>query len=189
MTDAALTLKAFFADDPDRPIAEQIDLDPCLEAMKVDGKAPPRAVAPALIGAMKGALDDILSVDLGDVMGASWSKVKAVKDAMDATRAAPGTSVVAPLLEHAIKSKHEPKIELYIGPSKLCDLAFEIGLTFKLKDVSVAIAEGRITGVHAGVVTGEGTLTLGGAQLIKTTSKEFKLAGRLHFSPRPAQAA
>ena len=193
MTDAAsrasdsrpLTLKSFFAADPDRPIAEQLDLEPCLEAMKVDGKAPPRAVAPALIGALKGALDDILSIDLGDVMGASWGKLKVVREAMDATRAQPGTTVVAPLLEHAIKSRHAPKIELYIGPSKLCDLAFEIGLNFKLKDVSLAIAGGRVVGVHAGIVTGEGTLALGGAQLIKTTSKEFKLGGRLHFS-KPA---
>ena len=187
MTDAPLTLKALFVDDPSKPAAEQIDLDPCVEAMKVDGKAPPRAVGPALIGAMKGALDDILSVDLGDVMGASWGKLKVVKDAMAATRAAPGTTIVAPLLEHAIKSSHEPKIELYIGAAKLCDLAFQIGLNLKLKDVSLAVSGGRITGVHAGILTGEGTLALGGVPLVKTTAKEFKLPGRLRFS-QPGEA-
>lgn len=186
MTDAPLTLKALFVDDPSKPAAEQIDLDPCVEAMKVDGKAPPRAVGPALIGAMKGALDDILSVDLGDVMGASWGKLKVVKDAMAATRDAPGTTIVAPLLEHAIKSSHTPKIELYIGAAKLCDLAFEIGLNLKLKEVSVAVSEGRITGVHAGLLTGEGTLKLGGVSLAKSTLKEFKLPGRLRFSQTPA---
>jgi len=192
MTDAPLTLKAFFVDDPSRPAAEQIDLDPCVEAMKVDGKAPPRAVGPALIGAMKGALDDILSVDIGDVMGASWGKLKVVKDAMAATREAPGTTIVAPLLEHAIKSSHEPRIELYVGTAKLCDLAFQIGLNFKLKDVSLAVSGGRITAVHAGVLTGEGTLSLGGAPLVKTTSKAFNLPGRLRFSSTsetPAEAA
>jgi hypothetical protein len=185
MTDAPLTLKALFVDDPSKPAAEQIDLDPCVEAMKVEGKAPPRAVGPALIGAMKGALDDILSVDLGDVMGASWGKLKVVKEAMAATRDAPGTTIVAPLLEHAIKSSHEPKIELYIGAAKLCDLAFQIGLNLKLKEVSLAVSGGRITGVHAGVLTGEGTLTLGGIPLVKSTLKEFKLPGRLRFSRTP----
>jgi len=196
MTDAAppaaadarpLTLKSFFVADADKPVAEQIDLDPCIEAMKVDGKAPPRAVGPALIGAMKGALDEILEVDLGDVMGASWSKLKVVRDAMASTRAAPGTTVVAPLFEHAIKSSHAPKIELFIGPSKLCDLAFQVDLTFKLKDVALAVSDGRISGVRAGVVTAEGALALGGAQLVKATSKTFKLNGRLHFS-RPPEA-
>lgn len=182
MTDAPLTLKAFFVDDPSKPAAEQIDLDPCVEAMKVDGKTPPRAVGPALIGAMKGALDDILSVDLGDVMGASWGKLKVVKEAMAATRDAPGTTIVAPLLEHAIKSSHEPKIELYIGAAKLCDLTFQIGLNLKLKEVSLAVSEGRITAVHAGLLTGEGTLALGGVPLVKSTLKEFKLPGRLRFS-------
>lgn len=186
MTDAPLTLKALFVDDPSKPAAEQIDLDPCVEAIKVDGKAPPRAVGPALIGAMKGALDDILSVDLGDVMGASWGKLKVVKKAMAATRDAPGTTVVAPLLEHTIKSSHEPKIELYIGAAKLCDLAFQIGLNLKLKEVSLAVSGGRITGVHAGLLTGEGTLKLGGVPLIKSTLKEFKLPGRLRFSQTPA---
>lgn len=197
MTDAAppaadaarpLTLKSFFVADPNKPVAEQIDLDPCIEAMKVDGKAPPRAVGPALIGAMKGALDEILEIDLGDVMGASWSKLKVVRDAIAATRAAPGTTVVAPLFEHTIKSSHAPKIELYIGPSKLCDLAFKVDLTFKLKDVALAVSEGRISGARAGVVTAEGTLSLAGAQLAKATSKAFKLDGRLHFSKEPDAA-
>lgn len=185
MTDAPLTLKAFFVDDPSKPVAEQIDLDPCVEAMKVDGKAPPRAVGPALIGAMKGALDDILSVDLGDVMGASWGKLKVVREAMAATLASPGTTVIAPLLEHTIKSSHEPKIELYIGAARLADLAFQIGLNLKLKDVSLAVSGGRITGVHAGILTGEGALALGGVPLVKTTGKEFRLPGRLRFSQTP----
>lgn len=186
MTDKPLTLKSLFVEDVDKPAADQIDIDPCVEAIKFDGKAPPRAVGPALIGAMTGALDEILSVDLGDVMGASWSKVKAVREAMEATRAAPGTTVVAPLLEHAIKSTHEPRIELYVGPAKLCDLAFQIGLNLKLKDVSVAVSEGRITGVHAGVATGEGTLALAGVPLVKAASKTFRLPGKLRFSPADA---
>jgi hypothetical protein len=138
---------------------------------------------------MKGALDDILSVDLGDVMGASWGKLKVVKDAMASTRAAPGTTVIAPLLEHAIKSTHEPKIELYIGAAKLVDLAFQISLNVKLKDVSLAVSGGRITAVHAGVLTGEGTLALGGVPLVKTTSKTFDLPGRLRFAPAAEPSA
>lgn len=181
MSDASLTLKSLFCDDAEKQAAETIDLDACVKSMEA-GKTAPRAVMPALTASLRGALDDILKVELGDVFANSWGKVKAVREAMDATAAAPGASVVVPLADHKVSSKHKPSIELYVGAKPLCVLEFEIALTLQVKEVALSVEGGRVTGVHTGVALGDANLSFAGQSLAKGKSREFKLPGRLRFS-------
>lgn len=181
MSDAPLTLKHFFCDDVEKAAAEQISLDACIKTVETGGKTP-RAVMPALLASLKGALDGILKVELGDVFQNSWGKVAAVRDAMNATAGDPGSSAVVPLADHKVSSKHKPSIELFVGTQRLCELEFEIAMTLLLKDVSVSVEEGRVAGVHTGVVVGEGGLSYLGQSIAKSATREFKLPGRLRFT-------
>lgn len=181
MSDAPLTLKAFFCDDVEKQAAEQLELSACVKTIETAGKTP-RAVMPALLSSLKGAVDDILKVELGDVFQNSWGKVAAVRDAMKATAGQPGASAVVPLADHKVSSKHKPSIELFIGPKRLCELEFEIQMTLRVKDASVSVEEGRVAGVHTGVVIGEGDLKYLGQSIAKSATREFKLPGRLRFT-------
>jgi len=180
MSAASLKLKALFCDDPLRPLAETVDLAPCLEAVDKAGGAA-KAALPGLRKAFQESIDDVMAVELGEVLDASWKKVAAVRDAIKATRDKPGTTAVVPLLDHRITSTHEPAVELFLGEQRLCELTFKIALSLQLKGVSLAIADGRIEGVRSGACQGDGEFSMGGRSLIKRKTPELALPGRLSF--------
>ena len=181
MSAATLQLKALFCEDPLRPLAESVDLGPCLEAVDKAGGAA-RAALPGLRKAFQDSIDDVMAVELGEVLDASWKKVGAVAEAMKATREKPGATAVVPLLDHRITSNHEPAVELFLGDQRLCELSFKIALSLQLKGVSLAIAGGRIEEVRSGVCLGDGEFSMAGQSLIKRKTPEFALPGKLRFA-------
>jgi hypothetical protein len=176
-----VTLKAFFCDDEGQPVADCLDAGSLLAAANEAASGLPRAALPGLAKAMDGALEGLFTPRLDDILGRSWTKVQAVADALKATAADPAALAVVPLLDHAVTSKHSPKIDLVVAEQSLCALAFDITLALQLKGVMLQVRGGRIAALTAGACEGQGTVALAGKTLLTKKTPAFALPGRLDF--------
>jgi hypothetical protein len=177
-----VTLKAFFCDDEGKPVADCLDAGSLIAAANEAASGLPRAALPGLAKAMDGALEGLFTPRLDDILARSWGKLQAVSDALKATATDPAALAVVPLLDHAITSKHTPKIDLVVAEQALCTLAFDITLGLQLKGVLLQVKGGRIAGLTAGACEGQGTLALAGKTLISKKTPAFALPGRLDFA-------
>lgn len=176
------TLKYFFCDDADQPIASACDLQAAHKALAAAAGAVPAPMRGGLTAALATAIDDVFQVPLGDVLGASWKKAAALKDGIDATRGDPSKVVVVPLMDHKVTSKHQPHVDLMFSGKSLHRLVFDISLTLELKGVQLQVREGRIAGLTSGDCLGHGIFSMGGQEIIKRSTPSFALPGRLNFT-------
>lgn len=189
MTDAPLTLKTFFCEDPAAPVADGCELDLARKAVEEACAALPGPAREGAVKALAGALDEVFHVGLGEVLEASWGKLAGLQDALAATRADPAKVARVPLLDHKVTSKHAPYIDLMLGGRQLTRLTFDIVLTLALRGVQLDVRQGGLHGLTAGECQGEGTFSLGGQTLIKRSTPALALPGRLASTPAPAAAA
>jgi hypothetical protein len=177
-----LTLKTFFCDDPSSPIYGRCEADVARKALDAAVGAVPPAARTAMTDCVQGAIDEVFQIGLADVLGGAWKKLDAVRDGLALTRLDAGKVVLVPLLEHKITSKHEPHIDLMLGPKSVGRLAFEIALTLSLKGVELDLREGRIAGLKAGYCKGQGVFSIKDQELIKKDTKAFALPLTMVFA-------
>lgn len=187
-----LSLKAFFTEDETRPIADLLSPDAPGDLLKSVAGLPP-ALLPGASKALSAALDGLFDISLGSVLQASWQGLAAVRDALKLTREDAEAKVLVPLLDHKITSSHKPHIDLVVGGKSLGGLAFEIALVLELRGAQLEVAKGRLAGLGAGAVVGQGVFSFASQPLIQRTSPAFDLPGRIAFNrpdegptPRPA---
>ena len=189
MTGTPLTLKSLLFADATKPAAYGIDLSPVMAVVAVATSALPSPVVAGIASAIKPALDVILEVGLGDVLQVSWRKLSALKNAIETTLKEQGRVELVPLLDHKITSVHQPHIDLNYGQQSLGQIKFDITLSLLLKGVLLEIREGRIDGLKAGICGGDGILAFAGKPLLRHTTAELALPGKLSFSPSSVQHA
>ncbi|MBP7704306.1 MAG: hypothetical protein KA105_03340 [Caulobacter sp.] len=177
-----VTLKTFFCDDAGSPIYASCEAAAAEVAVEAALKSVPKPVRARLAESVRAALDEVFHVRLDEVLSGSWKKLTGVQDALDATRLEPGKVVLLPLLEHKISSRHQPHIEVKLGPKAVSRLVFDLVLALDLKSVELEVREGRIAGLRSGQCGGNGVFSFEGQDLIKKTTPAFSLPGRVSFS-------
>ncbi|MBI3675698.1 MAG: hypothetical protein HY243_03680 [Proteobacteria bacterium] len=189
MSDAPLTLKDMFATDPSKPIADQADIGALLSVVTAATAVLPPAVGSTIVAAFRQALDEVLQLNLGDVLQASWGKAAALRDAILATLKDPESVALVPLLDHKITSTHKPHIDLMLGTKCLARITLDVSLNLALKGVMLEVQRGRIAGLKAGHCLGDGVLAYADKPLITHKTPEIPLPGRLKFTlPAPDES-
>jgi hypothetical protein len=186
MADGPITLKAFFCDDQNRPIADFLDTTSLAKAAQDAAGDVPRAAVPGLQKAFGGALDGLFEPRLEDILAKSWGKLAAVQQAIKTTRDDPSGQIIIPVLDHRITSKHAPHIDLVLGEKSLGRFAFDIALALELRGIELEVRRGRICRLKGGACLGEGVFAFAGQTLIKRATPAFDLPGRLAFDTAPA---
>src|SRR5262245_60613434 len=87
---------------------------------------------------------ELLDVSLIDIMGSAWQKYASLWKYGDPQKYPPSESVLVPLGEHTIDSKHEPAIEVLVGDKPVIRLKFNIDLALNQKSAILKIKAGRI---------------------------------------------
>ncbi len=185
MSETTLTLKSIFHVDVDKPIGSQPEFAKVLSALKA-ASAIPAASDEGVASAFNAALDQIMAVQLGDILLASWSKVATLSQAFETTHTDPSSVVILPLLDHKVSSRHLPSIDLLCAGKELAKLVFDVSLVMALKGVELEVRRGAISAVRGGQATGEGKLELAGKTLVQRTTPALALPGRLAFTPAAA---
>jgi hypothetical protein len=124
-------------------------------------------------------IEEALQVPLADVLCGAWGKYQELRRLADPASCDPAETVLLPLVDHRIVSKHDPVIEIKLDETVIGRLRFELQLSLRLKGVTLMVRGGRILAIKAGSCAGDASLNCGGATIAERHTPEFALPGRV----------
>jgi len=147
--------------------------DRLLSGMQSEGKAKglPTQILKSVTVEVGKRFSELLNVSLVDIMGNAWQKYASLWKYADPQKYPPSESVLVPLGEHTIDSKHEPAIEVLVGDKPVFRLKFNIDLALNPKSAILRIQGGRIKEIQPGEVQAEGKVKFGEVVLVERKSR------------------
>jgi hypothetical protein len=124
----------------------------------------------------------LLDVDLGEVLGAGWTRYAALRDAGRRSLADPATDEVVPLHTHRVTSTREPRVELLVDGRRVHSFDFRLELALEVVGVSAAVSAGRLVAIRGGSCTGELSLYLAD-ELLAQRKRTWDPALLVHLDP------
>lgn len=132
--------------------------------------------------AVTSGLNQVMTMELGNVLGKAWAGSAQVKAALTATKDKADAVAFVPLAPHRITTTHKPRVELMMAGMKIAPLPFDVVLAMDLKGVELEIRGGHIVSARAGILVGEGAIHFSGSPILKAQSPPLPLPGQLKFA-------
>jgi hypothetical protein len=136
-----------------------------------EGKGLPNQILHKMAGEVGKRFSELLDVSLVDIMGNAWQKYASLWKYADPQKYPPSESILVPMSEHTIDSKHEPAIEVLVGDKPVFRLKFNIDLALKPKSAILRVQSGRIKEIQPGEVYAEGKIKFGEVVLVERKSR------------------
>jgi hypothetical protein len=122
---------------------------------------------------------ELLDIRLADIMAGAWCKYASLLRYADPRLHPPDESVVVPLAEHDIDSKHSPAIEVLMNNTPVLKLTFAVDLTLTVKGAVLRIQNARIREIRPGDVSAKGKIAFGPAVIAERKSGTLTLPGSI----------
>lgn len=123
-------------------------------------------------------LPTLLDIDVGRIIGEAWRLYDELRQYRDLD---PGEEAWVSLVEHDIKSRHEPRIEFHIHGTEVARLTFEVNLALHLKGLRLKVRDGCIWGLDVGACSASGEVQLEGISLVSQHSQDLPLSQIIEF--------
>jgi hypothetical protein len=130
---------------------------------------------PVARGEILGRIDNLLQVNIQDILTQAWDKYRTLLKYRDRRN----ETIIVPLLEHTVKSRHHPAIEILLGDQLLTTIDFSIDLSLVLKGFVVTIRDGRIIAIKTGDCQGKGSVACEGFIILEKETGPFALPGTI----------
>jgi hypothetical protein len=117
-------------------------------------------------------LGELLSNDIPtDILAETWKKRKTLLEYCDKVKYPPEKKSLVPILEHTIKTSHEPSMEVSVYEKPIGTLAVKFDASFLVKGGMLEVQDGKINKIVAGNIEGTGKLQFMGVPVMekKTT--------------------
>ena len=128
------------------------------------------------------ALQSLLAIPMIDILGAGWTKYRALIEYRDRRKHPSEEVALFPLHEHTITSTHKPQIEIYINDRRVGSIDFEIQLVLEIETAILKIQDGKIWEIETGACRGAGILMYGPAVLYERKTSQVQLPKLMSFS-------
>ena len=122
----------------------------------------------------KGVLT-FLEIPIVDVAVAAYQKHRLIEIASRETARSPGTSQVVQLMEHTIRSKLEPTIDIDISGVTKTLFRLELATEISVDSVTAVVQSGHVVDIAPGSATAEITLSAAGVELAKANTQPVEL--------------
>jgi hypothetical protein len=122
---------------------------------------------------------ELLDIRLAAIMASAWSRYAMLRKYADPKQHPPDESVIVPLAEHDIDSKHSPAIEVLMNNTPVTKLTFAVKLTLTVKGVALRVQNARIREIRPGEVTAKGKISYGTAVIAERKSRTLTLPGSI----------
>jgi hypothetical protein len=122
---------------------------------------------------------DMLDIRLTDVIAGAWCKYASLLQYADPQQYPADESVLVPLAEHDIDSKHSPAIEIFVNNTPVLHLTFSVDFVLSLKGAILRIQDARIREIRTGEVKARGAITFGPIVIAERESGAFALPGSM----------
>jgi hypothetical protein len=182
MTFTALTLASFFANDRGADASDCFDAAPILSEIAAQAHNVPRDCLLSVNDQFGGCVNQMLDVQLGDILGAAWSKTAEVYEALASSRDSSTEGQPVSLLDHEISSAHRPSIKMYYGHALVARIDFEVELSLQFKAVKLLIHNGRIEEVQTGSCSGAAELKWNKMVLVRGETRHIDLPGKISLA-------
>lgn len=175
MSNDAMTLASVFdvqkeATAKTREIKESSSFREVKEKMseKLAGIEPAPGFYDGLLEMLLKNLDDLLAIDLPrDVLVATWKKQKMLQKYCDKVKYPPGVKSLVPMIEHTLKTSHQPSMDVTIFDQPMGKLAVKLDAAFLIKGAILEVQDGKIKKVQTGDVESSGRLHFSGVPIME----------------------
>lgn len=160
------------------------DETPAGEAAKVQElrKKLPTAVSWKAVQAEVGtSLSNTLHTSLLGTLAQGWMRYHALMDDAHKSRNAPQNPILATLARHEIESTLRPYVEIFIGPTSIQRIPFEVALTTTIDGLQLGLQNGKIVFVQMGQCEWKGVISTAGVTLIERHTEPLHLPGRIQL--------
>ena len=143
----------------------------------------PQALRDGIAHSVSAALRSALAIPLSDVFASAWGTRQQLLEYLKTEKHPPEEVAEVPLLEHEIKSRHGPVVQLLLSGERLCEVRFSVALSVSVESAVLRIQGGKIIAASAGSCTGKGSLCCGDAVLVERATHKFSLPAGMTFVP------
>lgn len=124
-------------------------------------------------------VQDLLNLDVVAVLGEAWKKYSEVEKYADRQKFGPDVSVLVPLAEHTVTSKHHPRVEVLLHETPIGSVEFDLEFSITFEACELKIQDAAIREIRAGSARGEASLKLAGIALLKRELRPVSFPGRI----------
>jgi hypothetical protein len=121
----------------------------------------------------------LLNVSLLDVLRRAWNTSPALARYRDRERYPPDKTLVVPLAEHTIRSRHRPHLEVRVNQQPAGRIDFEVLLEMAIKGLRLHIRDGRIRKIDTGECQAKAKLSCEGFQLVQQAWRRLEMPGSI----------
>jgi hypothetical protein len=181
--DGTITLSELFHVDPKEITARAesgVDLYRSSEELKEAVKKEARAIRwPWVRDLVAEKARDVLNLNVVDVLAEAWKKYAEIEKYADRQKYGPEESILVPLAEHTVGSKHHPYVEILLHEKSIGRVEFDLEFSLTLEGFVLKIQDGIIREIQTGSAKGGGKLTLGTVTLLKRETKPVEFPGHI----------
>jgi hypothetical protein len=127
----------------------------------------------------------LLDIGFGDILVGAWNKSYALRQQLQKSAKSPEKDFFLELVEHKIKSTHDPYIALLKNGQEIGRLPFSISLELVLQGAVLRIRDGSVREVQTGQLKCKGVVKLAGATLIEKQLSPVNVPGTFEVGAEP----
>ena len=135
--------------------------------------------------AVAGQLSGLLDTAFPDILIGAWNKSYTLRQQLQKSAKTPDKDLFLQLVEHEIKSKHEPYVALLKNGQEVARLPFTISVELVLKGAVLRIRDGAVREVQTGKIKAKGSVKLGGVTLIEKELDAIDIPGTFEVGAEP----
>ena len=141
---------------------------------------------PSMLDQVTDKMVDLLGITIKDIMVGAWNKYHYLDKYLDKSKYTPDETILVPLVEHTIKSKHNPSIEILVNDQVIDDIKLDITVVFKLKGIILTIKDGKIRQIQTGICKVSGTVKCEQMMLAQKKLGTISLPGKISLDDEGA---
>jgi hypothetical protein len=122
---------------------------------------------------------DILNLNVVDVLVGAWQKYMQIEAYADRTKYGAGETILVPLAEHVVDSKHQPFVEILLKDHEVGRVTFDLDFSLTLDGFVLKIRDAKIWEIQTGSGKGAGSLSLADVPLWQHELKPVQFPGRI----------
>ena len=148
-----------------------------LEAALDNHELMPSVVAwPGVLPRIAEGILAFLEMPISNLAVSAYQKHRHIEAAIRETARSPGTRQVVQLMEHTIRSKLEPTVDIEVNGVTKTLLRLELAAEISVEAVTAVVQSGQVVDIAPGSATAKLTLSAAGVELAKAETQPVELA-------------
>ena len=127
------------------------------------------------------SLTRTLDTSLLETLAQGWMRYQALMDDAHKSRNALHAPILSALARHDIESTLRPYVEIFIGPTSIKRIPFEVTLSTAIDGLQLGLLDGKIVSVQMGQCDWKGSIATTGITLIERHTRPLNLPGRIQL--------